>query len=70
MNQDEIQLDCAGVCSPCRIEYPAAGGQGDNILFGIDTLNVTVGDYSFLANVPAGSSLVIETELIYSSAWS
>ena len=69
MNQDEIQVDCGGMCSPCPVTYSSTGNYGNNILFGNDTLNLTIGNYSFEANVPEGSSLVIEIELISGSEW-
>jgi len=55
MNQDEIAVDCGGVCAPCPIEYSETGAYGDNVLYGNDTLNLSIGDFSFKASVPEES---------------
>ena len=68
-NQNEVGIDCGGSCTACPIEYPETGTYGSNVLYGIDSLNLTVGDYSMKAIVPEGSELEIELELISGSEW-
>ena len=68
-NQDEVAVDCGGVCSPCPIEYPQTGIHGTNVLYGEDTLFLTAGDYSFDAKVPVGSSLKVKIDLISGVVW-
>jgi homoserine acetyltransferase len=46
-NQDELQVDCGGRCSPCSIEYHETGTYGLNLLYGNDTLLVSGTGNSF-----------------------
>jgi hypothetical protein len=68
-NQDELQVDCGGSCSPCPIEYPEMGTYGLNLLHGNDTLLVPGTGNSFRANIADGSSLKIEMNLISGDGW-
>jgi len=68
-NQDEIDVDCGGVCSPCAIQYPETGAYGKNILFGTDTVVITEENSSMKAVIPEGSSVKIELELISGESW-
>lgn len=68
-NQDEVQVDCGGVCKSCAIDYPETGAYGANALFGSDTLSITGEFCSLRANIPEGSSLKIELNLLSGDAW-
>ena len=68
-NQNEVNVDCGGVCGPCEIEYPEFGAHGANVLFGTDTVYLTEEDYSMKAIVPEGSSLKLELTLISGVNW-
>ncbi|MCH2235302.1 MAG: hypothetical protein MK078_13710 [Crocinitomicaceae bacterium] len=59
LNQDEVQIDCGGLCEACPIEYPETGAYGNNVLFGSDSVIVTTENSSMRAIVPEGSSLKI-----------
>ncbi len=68
-NQDEVQIDCGGICSPCAVDYPENGLFGLNLLHGNDTLVVSGGGNSFKAYIPIGSSLKIEMQSISGAHW-
>jgi hypothetical protein len=68
-NQTEIEIDCGGDCSPCKIEYPETGNHGVNVLHGNDTIVITDENCSMKAQVPIGSSLKIELNLVSGEAW-
>lgn len=68
-NQDEVEIDCGGICAPCDILYPETGAYGTNILFGADTLVLSEENSSLRAIIPEGSSLKIELTLISGEAW-
>ena len=68
-NQDEVEVDCGGICSPCSISYPENGAYGTNVLYGVDTLVLTELNSSLRANIPEGSSLKIELTLISGNPW-
>ena len=69
LNQDEVEVDCGGPCSSCPITYEQNSSFGQNILWGMDTLNLNVGEYSYQARVPEGSSIKLELELIDGTEW-
>lgn len=62
---DEVDVDCGGDCPPCAVSYPATGTHGINLLHGTDTLVISGNGNSFKANIPEGSSLKVEMNLIY-----
>ncbi|MCR9153365.1 MAG: hypothetical protein NXI09_04590 [Bacteroidetes bacterium] len=66
---DEVGVDCGGDCPPCTVSYPATGSHGINLLHGTDTLVITGSGNSFKANIPDGSSLKVEMNLIYGRPW-
>lgn len=68
-NQDEVETDCGGICTPCAIKYPQTGTYGDNVLHGNDTLRIAGTGNSFMATVPVGSTLKVELNLISGSVW-
>lgn len=68
-NQDEVGIDCGGICSACAIEYPETGAYGENILFGSDTLLLSNRNASMRAIIPLGSSLKIELSLLAGEGW-
>jgi len=68
-NQDEVGIDCGGVCTACAIEYPETGAYGENILFGSDTFRLSNRNASMRANIPLGSSLKIEVSLLAGEGW-
>jgi hypothetical protein len=68
-NQDEREVDCGGICSPCSIEYAETGFFGPNALFGDDTLRLLETAYSLQAKVPEGSSLKIVMTRLYGDTW-
>ncbi len=68
-NQDEVDIDCGGVCSACDIEYPETGAYGYNILHGTDTIVVTEENSSMTAIIPQSSTLKIELKLLSGEDW-
>ena len=68
-NQDEVEIDCGGVCAACNIDYSETGAYGKNILFGHDTLILMEENSSMRAVIPEGSSLKIELTLISGETW-
>lgn len=68
-NQDEVNVDCGGACSPCSIEYPETGNYGANILFVSDTLHFTHEHYSLRAVVPQGSTFKVRLNSLIGGEW-
>ena len=59
LNQNEVEIDCGGVCNACPIIYPNAGSYGTNMLNADSISLMADGYYSMRAEIPEGSSLKI-----------
>ncbi len=58
-NQDELEVDCGGVCGYCSIEYPETGHYGLNILNEVNSIFAQGTSYSLHAQFTSENSLKV-----------